>query len=283
MTKRKKRVKMTLMIGIIVLFCVIAFWNQPIYRNYTITTDKIKSHMNIVQLSDLHSTKYGKNQKRLIKKIDEANPDLILLTGDIVDDMTQEVNAYVLLKDLVTKYPLYYVDGNHEVWHHDTENIYQEIRDIGVHILYNTKETISINGESIVLAGIMDPSEHKERAKESTVKANLDLIDWETIDEDLYTILLTHRPEYFSLYETYPIDLALAGHAHGGQMRIPFLINGLFAPDQGYKPKYAGGYYQLNSYALIVSRGLSLNPRLPRIFNPPEVVVIKINGGKNEN
>ena len=129
----------------------------------------------------------------------------------------------------------------------------------------------------------MDPANGKEKAKESTVKAELELTGLATLNSNLYTILLSHRPEFFELYEEYPIDLTLSGHAHGGQVRVPFLINGLFAPDQGYKPEHAGGYYQLDSYELIVSRGLSLNPRLPRIFNPPEVVVIQVNGGEYEN
>lgn len=278
-TKGKKRAKMTLYISIVIIFFMITFWNQPVYRNYTITTDKRQKGFTIVQLSDLHSTSYGNNQKRLIKKIDKVQPDIIVLTGDIVDDIEEEDNAYILMTDLVTKYPLYYVDGNHEVWHHDTEKVYQAISDIGVHILKNTYDTISINGEDIILAGIMDPSLIRQTAKESNVKSKLDSTGLKTLNSNLYTILLTHRPEYADLYEEYPIDLALAGHTHGGQVRIPFLLNGLYAPDQGYKPEYAGGYYQLESYELIVSRGLSLNPSLPRVFNPPEVVVIQVNGG----
>jgi len=278
-TKRKKWIKMIIFIGLIAMFFLVTFWNQPVYRNYTITTNKVQNGFKIVHLSDLHSTSYGKNQKRLIKKIDEAQPAIIILTGDIVDDIAEEENAYILMKDLVTKYPLYYVDGNHEVWHSETERLYQEISDIGVHILKNNVEIISVNGEDILLAGIMDPSDRKKKTKESNVRSKLEATGLKTLNSDLYTILLTHRPEYFELYEEYPIDLALAGHAHGGQVRIPFFVNGLYAPDQGYKPEHAGGYYQLESYDLIVSRGLSLNPILPRIFNPPEVVVIQVNGG----
>lgn len=281
-TQRKKRAKMIIYISIVIVVIMIVFWNQPVYRNYTITSDKISNDFTIVHLSDLHSTSYGKNQKRLIKKIDNAKPDVVVLTGDIVDDLVDEENAYLLMRDLVTKYPLYYVDGNHEVWHDETEKVYAEISKIGVTILDNMYETISVNGAEIILAGIMDPSEKKEKAKETNVINNLEETGIKTLESDLFTVLLTHRPEYFDLYEDYPIDLALAGHAHGGQVRIPFYINGLYAPDQGYRPDHAGGYYEQENYELIVSRGLSLNPRLPRVFNPPEVVVIQVNGGWNE-
>lgn len=282
-TRRKKRIKMTFIIVTIFILGLIAFWNQPIYRNYNITTDKIQNGFTIVQLSDLHSTSYGKNQKRLIQKIDNANADIILLTGDIVDDINPEEAAYILLRDLVTKYPVYYVDGNHEVWHDNTQKIYQEIQAIGVHILDNTYEKVTINDDQVILAGIMDPSERKQRAKEATVIENLESTGLKALDNESFTILLSHRPEYYELYGEYPVDLTLTGHAHGGQVRIPFLLNGVFAPDQGYKPEYAGGLYNMESYELVVSRGLSLNPRLPRVFNPPEVVIIQVSGGKNEN
>ena len=278
-TKRKKRAKMIIYISIVVVIFMFIFWNQPVYRNYTITSEKINNGFTIVQISDLHSTTYGKNQKRLIDKIDKANPDIILLTGDIVDDIEDEENAYILMEDLVAKYPLYYVDGNHEVWHDETEKVYEEIRKIGVTILENTYETIFINGDEIILAGIMDPSERKAKAKTTNVINKLEKTGLASLESDLFTILLTHRPEYFDLYEQYPLDLVLAGHAHGGQVRIPFLVNGLYAPDQGYKPDHAGGYYTQETYEMIVSRGLSLNPNLPRVFNPPEVVVIRVNGG----
>jgi len=284
--KRKKNIKMMIYISIAIVLALIVFWNQPVYRNYTLTTDKIQNGFRIVQLSDLHSTSYGKNQKRLIKKIDKAKPDIILMTGDIIDDIQDEEAAYILMKDLVTKYPVYYVDGNHEVWHYNTKKLYDNMSEIGLVILDNRVETIKVKGEEIVLAGIMDPSdslERKQRAVGFYVKDELDLTGLKELNGRLYTILLTHRPEYFALYENYKIDLALAGHAHGGQVRIPFFLNGLYAPDQGIKPKHAGGYYQMITYELIVSRGLSLNPRLPRIFNPPEVVVIQVNGGLNED
>lgn len=280
---RKKRTKMTIFISIVIALFAVVFWNQPIYRNYTLTTNKLTNGFTIVHLSDLHSTSYGKDQKRLIKKINKVKPDLIVYTGDIVDDLVDEEAAYVLMKELATKYPSYYVDGNHEVWHPETDRLYEEISAQGVTILKNTYERVSINGEDIILAGIMDPSERRQKAKQTKVEENLDLTGLNDLDNSLYTILLTHRPEYYDLYSEYNIDLALAGHAHGGQVRIPFLVNGLYAPDQGFQPEHAGGLYNFDTYDLIVSRGLSLNPKLPRVFNPPEVVVIEVNGGNNEN
>ena len=94
-----------------------------------------------------------------------------------------------------------------------------------------------------------------------------------------FKILLAHRPELIELYKKFSFDLVLSGHSHGGQMRVPFILNGLYAPNQGLFPKYAGGSYKHNSMIHIVSRGASFNPRLPRVFNPPEIVIIDIKGG----
>jgi hypothetical protein len=283
-TKKKSRRLICILLSFIILV-IIALWNQPVNRTYTVKTDKLKSTIKIVHLSDLHSTKYGKNQERLIKRVTNENPDLVVLTGDIVDDIKDEEGAYLLVKGLVDEYPVYYVSGNHENWHLATESIYQELVNMGVVVLRDRHEIISINGEEIMVAGIMDPDRSIKSNQEVTMLKSLNSVGFDEIPEgtsDLFTVLLTHRPEYYELYKKYPIDIVLTGHSHGGQVRIPFLINGLYAPDQGYFPKYAGGYYKMKTYDMIVSRGLSLSFWLPRVFNPPEVVIINVIGGEDE-
>lgn len=262
---------------------LIAGWNQPVYRKYEMVTDKVKKGFTIVHLSDLHSTKYGKDQKRLLKKIKDADPDIILMTGDMVDDLRDEEAAYTLMEGL-SEYRIYYVIGNHEVWHEDTAKVISDMESLGVIHMANESDEIEVNGQTVNLLGILDTNAlgiKKDRSKKTgVVKSFVDraieetgVMEMET--EDNFTILLSHRPEYMEVYNEYPIDLVLAGHAHGGQFRVPLLLNGLYSPNQGIFPEYAGGMYEEET-TMIVSRGLSLNTIAPRLFNPPEVVVIEV-------
>jgi predicted MPP superfamily phosphohydrolase len=283
--KRKRR-RMLLISILILTFIIKAFWNQPVYKKYTIESNKIQNSITIVQISDLHSSIYGKNQAKLIKMVEDVNPDIIALTGDIVDDVESEDGAYLLIEGLVDKYPMYYVSGNHEVWHKESSVVFEELDKRGVIILNNTYEEICIRDEKIILAGIMEANVQRRSISEEDITKQIEVLgikDSELTKEQDFTILLAHRPEFHELYKELPIDLALSGHAHGGQVRIPYILNGLYAPDQGFFPHYAGGIYDFQKYKMIVSRGLSFNLRLPRIFNPPEIVVITVIGGKNES
>ncbi len=283
------------MIYIIVTLAVlatIALWNQPVYRRYTVTSDKIENPVRIVHLSDLHGSIYGKDQSRLLKKIKAANPDIIVMTGDMVDDVADESGAYMLMESL-SDYPIYYVSGNHEGWHRETEKVFERIEDLGVTCYFNDSEVIEINGNKINIGGILDPAGTGNRRKSFSLESKRDGVDLYNVlpvneeikesgllDLDLshFTLLLSHRPEYINTYKTFDLDLVLCGHAHGGQVRIPYLLNGLYAPNQGFFPEYAGGLYKEDGMHMIVSRGLSLNFFLPRVFNPPEVVVITLKG-----
>jgi predicted MPP superfamily phosphohydrolase len=227
-----------------------------------------------VLISDLHSTIFGKDQSKLIDKIKKQNPDLIVLTGDIFDDVVPMDGTQLLLAGISGISPIYYVTGNHEFWSHRIQELRDELKKYGVIILTDEYAKITIKDNEIILAGIEDPDKKFYETPDYDQNKIMETQFRELDDLSAYKILLAHRPEKIKYYLTFSFDLILSGHAHGGQVRIPGILNGLYAPNQGLFPKYAGGIYRHNQSVHIISRGLSINPRLPRIFNPPELVLI---------
>ena len=261
---------------ILLTLCIIAFYNGLVIKNYTINTGKFKSEktIRIVLIADLHSHIYGKNQNKLISKIKNQNPDIVLLAGDIADDEIPIDGTKLLLEGIKDIVHIFYVSGNHEYWSGDIENIKQIIRSYGVTVLEYEYTEITVKDIPIIIAGIDDPDWVKY--EKNNTKKSMDESFQELAFKNQFKILVAHRPEQIELYKKYPFDLVVSGHTHGGQIRIPFLLNGLIAPNQGWFPKYAGGMYKHGDIIHIVSRGVSFNPRLPRVFNPPEIVVIDI-------
>ena len=217
----------------------------------------------------------------------------MLLGGDIFDDTIDDTNTELFLAGISEKYPCYYVTGNHEYWSGQTK--FSAKIDIlnkyNIVILHNASKVIEVNGESINLCGVNDPDVYMveidsktdpeaykdaQSRKEDTFKQQLDNVS--SISENgNFTLLLSHRPEFFELYTDYDFDLVLSGHAHGGQWRIPLILNGLYSPDQGVLPEYAGGRYEQGGTTMIVSRGLARESTwAPRMFNRPELVIIDI-------
>lgn len=243
---------------------------------YTIESDKISQPVTIALITDLHSDKYGKDQKTLIDAVDEEEPDVVLLGGDIFDDEKSYDNAETTIKHLAENYPCYYVTGNHEYWSDDIDNILDIVRSYGVEVLSGDCEPLEVNGEIINICGVDDPAvvkytKHGENI-ETQMKAAL-----KEADTEYYTILLSHRPEFIDTYKEYDFDLVLSGHAHGGQWIIPGLVNGIYVPNQGLFPEYAGGRYDYDTGTMIISRGLARESTLvPRVFNRPELVIVKV-------
>ncbi len=247
---------------------------------YPITSPKLShdDELTIVLITDLHSTIHKKNQQSLINKIKRAKPDLILLAGDIADNVVPILGTQLLLEGIKDLAPMYYVTGNHEFWAEDIDAIRELFTSYGVTVLSAEYERTTINGISLIIAGIEDPFKTRyEDATYDEAQAMQQAFSAMNNEKDL-AILLAHRPERIETYLLYPFDLIVSGHAHGGQARFPPFFDGLYAPNQGFLPKYAGGVYVHANTTHIVSRGLSINPRLPRIFNPPELVVIKVTG-----
>lgn len=234
----------------------------------------------IVQVSDLHNASFGEGNAELLERMEQAQPDCIALTGDLVDSRHTDVDAALSFAREAAKIaPSYYVTGNHEARLEDLEQLLTGLEEAGVTILQNESILLDREGHSIVFSGVEDPSFHDDHPLHDTEgiwERNLESLSPE---EGRYTILFSHRPEFFDLYEKLGFDLVLAGHAHGGQFRLPG-IGGLWAPGQGLFPEYDAGLYQQGGTAMAVSRGLG-NSLFPfRVNNRPEIVAITLQAGE---
>jgi predicted MPP superfamily phosphohydrolase len=251
-------------------------------ETYKIETPLLEeqSSIKIALISDLHSTIFGKDQIILIDKIKEINPDFIVLSGDIYDDVISTTGTQLLLNGIYDVSPIYYVTGNHDYQSRNMPAFREELRSYGVIILSDNYVITEVNNNEIVIAGIEDPYKRRYETPNYNQNDSMEKAFRELDEIPLYKILIAHRPELIENYRNYSFDLVLSGHTHGGQVRIPLILNGLYAPGQGVFPKYAGGIYTHGNLTHIISRGLSVNPLLPRIFNPPELVIIIIESKK---
>lgn len=257
------------------LLCLCAFDVRLKVVTYHLSSEKIETPLRLALVADLHGCYYGEGQKTLVNAINNANPDLILLGGDIFDDALPYDHAETLLANL-THYPCYYVSGNHEYWSYDMDTIWDILDAYQVTVLDGTQLLVEIHGETIQLAGVSDPDMPFYGGPQETTQDQLQAISPHLVP-DYYSVLLAHRPERIAEYKEYPFDLVLSGHAHGGQWRIPGLINGIYSPNQGLFPPYAGGLYTFPGLDFVVSRGLARETtQIPRIFNRPELVILDI-------
>ncbi len=247
-------------------------------ETYQVKTTRLEEQkiIRIALISDLHSTIYGKDQSILINKVKDSKPDIIMLTGDIFDDVVPMTGTTLFLSGISGIAPVFYVTGNHEYMSRNMAEIRKELLAHGVNILSDAYTIIEIKNTEIIIAGIDDPYKKRYEAPDYNQNESMERAFRELDEVKLYKILMAHRPERIEIYKKYSFDLVLSGHTHGGQLRIPNIINGLYAPHQGLFPKYAGGIYTHGKLTHIVSRGLSVNPWLPRICNPPELVIIII-------
>ena len=255
----------------------VAFYCGLVLRVYKTESDKLSQgqKLRIVMVSDLHSCRHGKNQEKLLEKIRQQQPDLILLPGDIADDKKKLRPAQDFLMHIATIAPSFYSFGNHEYRSGKAEQLRRTAKEGGVTVLEDTSAQIEINGIPLCICGTGDSL---KRRYEDTSYNQTEAMQaaFQRISSDRYNILLAHRSYLVALYQKYPFDLIVSGHAHGGQWRIPGILNGLFVPTQGLFPKYAGGEYRYRKTVHIVGRGVSNSSIIPRIFNPPELVVIDV-------
>ena len=245
----------------------------------TIKNDKIPSGFSgfrIAQISDLHNAEFGKENEKLLSMLKECEPDIILITGDLIDSRRTDIETGIsFVKKAVLIAPVYYVTGNHEARIEEYEELITGLEKAGVHVLDNESVEIENSGDRIALAGMKDPSFVTDYlfGDSQTVAKNA-LAEFIS-DEDIYTVLLSHRPELFESYVECRADLVFSGHAHGGQFRFPF-VGGVVAPNQGLFPKYDAGVYSKEGTYMIVSRGIG-NSILPfRINNRPEIVLVEL-------
>ena len=233
---------------------------------YVIASAKITRPIRLAIVSDLHSCRYGEGQQTLLQAVAQQSPDAVLFPGDIVDDDLPEEPAWTVVEALAAAYPCFYVTGNHEWWIGGIGRIYHQMEEYGVTVLRGDTASLTLNGQTVAVCGIDDPE--STRSLKQLEQAG------RSVKEDTFTVLIAHRPERLRFYQQYPFDLIVCGHAHGGQWRIPGVLNGLYAPSQGLFPSHAGGRYDFDGGTMLVSRGLAReSTRVPRIFNRPELVI----------
>lgn len=253
------------------VFMMVGLNHKLLTRKYTIKSSLIKQPVQIAYISDLHNNDYGEEHEILKEAITALKPDLVLLGGDIFEVKQPLEPAASFIRWLGEYYQAYYVTGNHEYYSYRVSEMRQLVMDSQIKVLRGDTDIIEVNGNQITISGIDD-------AEESHVYPNqLIQAQEKRPSEPMFSILLSHRPEFIEDFLPYQFNLILSGHAHGGQWRLPGLINGVFAPGQGMFPKYAGGRFDFADSTLIVSRGLAYqNQPAPRFYNRPELVSIQL-------
>lgn len=231
----------------------------------------------IAHLSDFHNRKFGNVTAQICQRLRTEKPDIIVITGDLIDSRNPNVAiALAFVRELTTIAPCYYVPGNHEArlyFSSHFSRLLNGLKRFGVEILRNRNVCLTKQEETITIAGVDDPLFTKK------LNGRYEPLKLETINqfvtEDAFSILLSHRPEYFTLYKHSRANLVFSGHAHGGQFRLPF-IGGLFAPHQGFFPTYDAGVFQADEFALVVSRGIGNSVLQLRLNNQPEIVIVEL-------
>jgi len=256
------------------------FENKSIViTKYNFSSKKITSDFEgftIAQISDLHNKLFGNDQAKILNKLKSISPDIIVVTGDLIDRRKYNLDiAMTFISGAVKIAPVYYVSGNHEAWSGNFPLIKKRLVEAGVNVLDDIAVELTKGKTSINIVGLSDTdfltSDYIEGT--NTSKTIEQLKQWSMGKN--FKILLSHRPELFYLYSENSMDLVFTGHAHGGQIRIPF-IGGLIAPDQGIFPKYSSGSYSKDSTTMFVSRGLGNSIFPVRVFNRPEIVVVTL-------
>lgn len=279
--KMSKGKKVCLAAVILAFAAVWILWGNTALETteYGIRSERLPeafSGFRIVQVSDLHNAAFGEDNAALLRQISQAGPDIIVITGDLVDSRRTDTEiALAFARAAAQIAPVYYVSGNHEARIGAYTELKNGLKEAGVTVLENEKVRLQRGQAYITLAGIDDPSFLTSYLFGDDETVVFDALEHLLEASDGYTVLLSHRPELFDTYACAGVDLVFSGHAHGGQFRIPF-VGGLVAPDQGIFPKYDAGVYSQGGLRMVVSRGLG-NSIIPvRIHNRPELIVVTL-------
>ena len=279
---KKPNKKTVLIVSVLVILClgIWTLWGNIALEvnEYEIVSDRIPeafAGFRIAQVSDLHNKDFGEGYGQLLTLLSEINPDIIVVTGDLIDSRQTDLDVALEFAWQAGKIArVYYVSGNHEARVPEYEDLKTGLVKAGVVILENQKVQITREGESITLMGIDDPSFQEDYLFGDSESVARQAIENLQNVSDGYTVLLSHRPELFDLYVETGMDLVFSGHAHGGQFRLPF-VGGLVAPNQGFFPKYDAGQFTGENTTMIVSRGVG-NSIIPMRFNNrPEIIVVE--------
>lgn len=231
----------------------------------------------VAQVSDLHNDEFGEKNEDLIALLESTKPDMIAITGDLLDSRRTNVEkALCFVEQAVKIAPCYYVTGNHESRVKEYEELEEGMRAAGVIILRDETVALEHNGAQITVAGMDEPCFTLDEDTFDIIPRSIHrTVEKLTEEKEGFLLLLSHRPELFDVYCQYEVDVALTGHVHGGQFRIPGL-GGVIAPNQGFFPKYDAGLYESGSTSMVLSRGLGQSAFPFRVNNPPELVVVEL-------
>lgn len=280
---------MNVLITIIGIAALLLFWvilfdsNRFVVKRHTVTDGRIKKDFRAVVLSDLHNKQYGKNNEALLAAIRSQKPDIVLIAGDI---LTAKKNAsmepaVVLLRELAREYPVYYGNGNHEhrlklypkIYGDMADRYAEALREMGIEPLVNSHVSLPEYGVSIYGSEIHERY-FKRFRREKMGEGYLPGLLGRT-DQNMYTVLLAHDPDYFPRYASWGADLVLSGHVHGGVARVPFWGRGVISPALLPFPKYDGGIFRQGNATMVLSRGLGTHTIPIRVFNPAELWVVE--------
>ena len=281
MTKKRRIIIVAVLLLITILSGVLIYEDKNIELNtYEITSEDLSAEFDgyrIAHISDFHNAVFGKDNSKLINMLKEAKPDIIAITGDIIDSRRTDIDvSFAFVEQILKIAPCYYVTGNHEVRVSDEYALLKDkMAQAGVIILENDKLTIECEDSFIEIIGLEDPTFSVIGTTDEEAEVVADELPKLTKSNDNFTLLLSHKPEFFDIYVENDIDLVLSGHAHGGQFIIPY-VGGLIAPGQGFFPELDSGLFEKDGTNMIISRGIG-NSIIPlRINNRPEIILIEL-------
>ena len=283
--KNKKKILMITVMAALAALIIWTVWgNTALELNtYTVSSEELPSVFDgyrIAHVSDLHNAEMGDGNEKLLDMLREAEPDIIAITGDMIDSRNTNVAVALAFAEKAMKIaPCYYVTGNHEARVSECAELKAGLEAAGVVVLENERGEIELSGETITILGVDDPSFNTDYLFGDSASVVSNTLAEISTEDDGFAVLLSHRPELFDTYVACGVDLALSGHAHGGQFRLPF-VGGLVAPNQGLFPKYDSGLYTEGNTNMIVSRGIG-NSIFPfRFNNRPEVILVELDSLK---
>ena len=268
-------------IGVLLSITICAFAVRTV--TYTVALQNLSSPLRLVLLSDLHGKSFGRENSRLIAKIQEQSPDAIFLDGDMIDRSADQTDVQELLRLIERLHeiaPVYFAPGNHELEYMQTDaSLLTQVAEAGAVVVNDSYVDVTIAGQPLRIGGTMGHAFYFGRSEEEFSSSPEYQFLKAFEDTDVPKICLAHMPDTFifnGAYNLWNVDLVLSGHTHGGLIRLPF-IGGLYAPMQGWFPEYDRGYFRLGEHMqMVISAGLSGHGMIPRINNPPEIVVIDL-------
>ncbi len=279
-------------VAVIAAICIclaVAVWdsNRFVTVTYEVSSDKITKPCRLVLLSDLHNKSFGEGNERLLAAIDGTSPDAVLVAGDMLtaEKGADFKNALCLMEKLAARYRIYYGMGNHEqhlgLYPDNYPGIYEGytsgLKRVGVEPLIN--ETVCLPECNIAICGSQIDKAYYRHFRRKPMEASYLTKLLGTPEGEQFQLLIAHNPVYFDIYAEWGADLVVAGHVHGGIMRLP-VLGGVLSPTMVPFPKYDGGVFKEKNSTMILSRGLSSHTIPIRIFNPGELIVIDLLPGK---